>query len=167
MTSNSQSWIIDRYAAMVSELGLNSQPKISKSTWPWQLIEDNGNSPMILPWLEKITMPNLLQPTLTKTVSMHAMSSPKRSWNCCREPGNDASFHLVMTRLKVWLIATKSCHSWFLCDRQNQSTFSRGGSDTGSIIAAGVKADLYENFTDVMVSVTTLVLSTNHTPFLN
>lgn len=29
-------------------------------------------------------------------------------------------------------------------------TFSRGGSDiTGSIIAAGVKADLYENFTDV------------------
>lgn len=30
------------------------------------------------------------------------------------------------------------------------TTFSRGGSDiTGSIIAAGVKADLYENFTDV------------------
>ncbi|TYR80787.1 aspartate kinase [Priestia megaterium] len=32
----------------------------------------------------------------------------------------------------------------------NMVTFSRGGSDiTGSIIAAGVKADLYENFTDV------------------
>lgn len=30
------------------------------------------------------------------------------------------------------------------------TTFSRGGSDiTGSIIAAGIKADLYENFTDV------------------
>lgn len=30
------------------------------------------------------------------------------------------------------------------------ATFSRGGSDiTGSIVAAGVKADLYENFTDV------------------
>ena len=30
------------------------------------------------------------------------------------------------------------------------ATFSRGGSDiTGSIIAAGLKADLYENFTDV------------------
>lgn len=30
------------------------------------------------------------------------------------------------------------------------ATFSRGGSDiTGSIISAGVKADLYENFTDV------------------
>lgn len=29
-------------------------------------------------------------------------------------------------------------------------TFSRGGSDiTGSIVAAGIKADLYENFTDV------------------
>lgn len=32
----------------------------------------------------------------------------------------------------------------------NLVTFSRGGSDiTGSIIAAGVKADMYENFTDV------------------
>ncbi len=32
----------------------------------------------------------------------------------------------------------------------NMVTFSRGGSDiTGSIVAAGVKADLYENFTDV------------------
>src|SRR5699024_2465908 len=30
------------------------------------------------------------------------------------------------------------------------ATFSRGGSDiTGAIIAAGVQADLYENFTDV------------------
>lgn len=30
------------------------------------------------------------------------------------------------------------------------ATFSRGGSDiTGSLVAAGVKADLYENFTDV------------------
>ena len=30
------------------------------------------------------------------------------------------------------------------------ATFSRGGSDiTGSIVAAGVKAELYENFTDV------------------
>src|SRR5699024_12772656 len=30
------------------------------------------------------------------------------------------------------------------------ATFSRGGSDiTGAIIAAGVDADLYENFTDV------------------
>ncbi|MGM8213361.1 aspartate kinase [Virgibacillus sp. W0430] len=32
----------------------------------------------------------------------------------------------------------------------NLATFSRGGSDiTGSIVAAGVKASLYENFTDV------------------
>ena len=32
----------------------------------------------------------------------------------------------------------------------NVCTFSRGGSDiSGSIVAAGVKADLYENFTDV------------------
>src|SRR5699024_9164629 len=32
----------------------------------------------------------------------------------------------------------------------NLATFSRGGSDiTGSIVAAGVQAELYENFTDV------------------
>src|SRR5699024_12495976 len=30
------------------------------------------------------------------------------------------------------------------------ATFSRGGSDiTGALVAAGVKAELYENFTDV------------------
>ena len=48
-------------------------------------------------------------------------------------------------------------------------TFSRGGSDiTGSIIAAGVKADLYENFTDVDgILQLTLVLSINHTLSLN
>lgn len=35
-------------------------------------------------------------------------------------------------------------------EQGNIVTFSRGGSDiTGSIVAAGVKADLYENFTDV------------------
>ncbi|MBP2623626.1 aspartate kinase [Streptococcus oricebi] len=40
---------------------------------------------------------------------------------------------------------------FFGVTQENQiCTFSRGGSDiTGSIIAAGVKADLYENFTDV------------------
>lgn len=40
---------------------------------------------------------------------------------------------------------------FFGVTKENQiCTFSRGGSDiTGSIIAAGVKADLYENFTDV------------------
>ena len=40
---------------------------------------------------------------------------------------------------------------FFGVTKDNQiCTFSRGGSDiTGSIIAAGVKADLYENFTDV------------------
>lgn len=36
------------------------------------------------------------------------------------------------------------------CENDTIKTFSRGGSDiTGSIIAAGVNADLYENWTDV------------------
>ncbi len=47
--SASQSWIIDRYAAMVSELGLKNLlflEKISKNFGPWQLfpIEDNNFS---------------------------------------------------------------------------------------------------------------------------
>ena len=38
---------------------------------------------------------------------------------------------------------------WLYRSRRNLY-FSRGGSDiTGSIVAAGVQADLYENFTDV------------------
>lgn len=37
-----------------------------------------------------------------------------------------------------------------MTEQDEVCTFSRGGSDiTGSIVAAGVKADLYENFTDV------------------
>ena len=48
-------------------------------------------------------------------------------------------------------------------------TFSRGGSDiTGSIIAAGVKADLYENFTDVNGILQHIqVLLNTHILFLN
>ena len=44
-------------------------------------------------------------------------------------------------------------------------TFSRGGSDvTGSIVAAAVNADLYENWTDVfrLPWYATLELSTTH-----
>lgn len=37
-----------------------------------------------------------------------------------------------------------------MTEQGNVCTFSRGGSDiTGSILAAGIKADVYENFTDV------------------
>ncbi len=86
-------------------------------------------------------------------VSMHAICTLEAGIVVTRVNGHARiSFHQVMTRLKktntneVLVIP-----GFFGVSKENQiCTFSRGGSDiTGSIIAAGVKADLYENFTDV------------------
>ncbi|WP_042223502.1 aspartate kinase [Oceanobacillus manasiensis] len=69
------------------------------------------------------------------------------------DPGNaqilDDSFSKIYAlREKVGILVIPG---FFGYTEQNElMTFSRGGSDiTGSIVAAGVKATLYENFTDV------------------
>ena len=57
-------------------------------------------------------MPNSLQPTLTKTVSMHAMFTQEKLELLSQvNLETHVSFHLVMTRLKAWLIAPKSLSS--------------------------------------------------------
>ncbi|RSL29612.1 aspartate kinase [Salibacterium salarium] len=68
-------------------------------------------------------------------------------------PGNaqvldEAYDHLYKLREKNGILIIPG---FFGFSKENQLvTFPRGGSDiTGSIVAAGVKADLYENFTDV------------------
>ncbi|WP_431798990.1 aspartate kinase [Halobacillus andaensis] len=69
------------------------------------------------------------------------------------EPGGalvlDESFdHLFKLRDKAGVLVIPGFFGFTLDG--DLVTFSRGGSDiTGSIVAAGMKADLYENFTDV------------------
>lgn len=69
------------------------------------------------------------------------------------EPGNARVLYKAYRKIKKWADseAVLVIPGFFgYTEEGNICTFSRGGSDiSGSIVAAGVKADLYENFTDV------------------
>lgn len=69
------------------------------------------------------------------------------------EPGNARVLYKAYKKIYKWADseAVLVIPGFFgYTEEGNICTFSRGGSDiSGSIVAAGVKADLYENFTDV------------------
>ena len=103
---------------------------------------------------------------------MHAMFTREAGIVVTSEPGNarivPSSYDKIeeLTNANEVLVIP----GFFGVTRENQiCTFSRGGSDiTGSIIAAGVKADLYETLRMLMVSLQlTQELSTNHTQSLS
>ncbi|HGE3093626.1 TPA: aspartate kinase [Streptococcus pneumoniae] len=156
--SKSQSWIIDRYAAMVSELGLKPAvlEKISKSihalaTLPIEDNEflydtflaagENNNAKLIAAYFNQ------------NGIDARYMHPREAGIVVTSEPGHariiPSSYDKIeeLTNTNEVLVIP----GFFGVTKENQiCTFSRGGSDiTGSIIAAGVKADLYENFTDV------------------
>ena len=153
-----QEWIINRYAQMIEELELKPVvlEKITKSilnlaTLP---IEDNlflydsflaagenNNAKLVAAFFNKNGLnARYIHP---KDAGIFVSS----------EPGNarilPSSYDKIeeLTNFEEVLVIP----GFFGVTKDNQiCTFSRGGSDiTGSIIAAGVKADLYENFTDV------------------
>ncbi|RHE65218.1 aspartate kinase [Streptococcus gordonii] len=153
-----QEWIINRYAQMIEELKLKPVvlEKITKSilnlaTLP---IEDNlflydsflaagenNNAKLVAAFFNK----NGLNARYIHPKDAGIVVSS--------EPGNarilPSSYDKIeeLTNFEEVLVIP----GFFGVTKDNQiCTFSRGGSDiTGSIIAAGVKADLYENFTDV------------------
>ena len=153
-----QEWIINRYAQMIEELELKPVvlEKITKSilnlaTLP---IEDNlflydsflaagenNNAKLVAAFFNKNGLnARYIHP---KDAGIFVSS----------EPGNarilPSSYDKIeeLTNFEEVLVIP----GFFGVTKDNQiCTFSRGSSDiTGSIIAAGVKADLYENFTDV------------------
>ena len=153
-----QEWIINRYAQMIEELELKPVvlEKITKSilnlaTLP---IEDNlflydsflaagenNNAKLVAAFFNKNGLnARYIHP---KDAGIFVSS----------EPGNarilPSSYDKIeeLTNFEEVLVIP----GFFGVTKDNQiCTFSRGGSDiTGSIIAAGVKADLYDNFTDV------------------
>lgn len=69
------------------------------------------------------------------------------------EPGNARIIYRAYKEMKKWRDSPQILiiPGFFGYNEAGKvCTFSRGGSDiTGSIVAAGIKADLYENFTDV------------------
>ena len=156
--SKSQNWIIDRYAAMVSELGLKPAvlDKISKSiralaTLP---IEDNkflydtflaagenNNAKLIAAYFNQ------------NGLEARYVHPREAGIVVTSEPGNARIIPSSYDKIEELTNSTEVLviPGFFGVTKEDQiCTFSRGGSDiTGSIIAAGVKADLYENFTDV------------------
>ena len=153
-----QEWIINRYAQMIEELELKPVvlEKITKSilnlaTLP---IEDNlflydsflaagenNNAKLVAAFFNK------------NGLNARYIHPRDAGIFVSSEPGNarilPSSYDKIeeLTNFEEVLVIP----GFFGVTKDNQiCTFSRGGSDiTGSIIAAGVKADLYENFTDV------------------
>lgn len=153
-----QQWIINRYADMIAELGLKPKvlEKISKSitslaTLP---IEDNAflydtflaagennNAKLIAAYFSQNCIPaSYVHP---REAGLVVSSEPG---NARILPSSYDKIEELNNSDEVLVIP-----GFFGVTQDGQiCTFSRGGSDiTGSIIAAGVKADIYENFTDV------------------
>lgn len=154
----SQEWIINRYQGMVDELGFTSKSiaKIASSirelaTLP---IEDNeflydtflaagedNNAKLIAEYFSHKGLPaRYVHP---KEAGIFVTAEPGDAQIL---PASYDSIEELRKAEEVLVIP-----GFFGVTKKGQiCTFSRGGSDiTGSIIAAGVKADLYENFTDV------------------
>ncbi|QFG41720.1 amino acid kinase family protein [Streptococcus mutans] len=153
-----QSWIINRYRAIIDELGLgqNILEKITKAIVDLANlpIEDNdflydtflaagedNNAKLIAEYFRK------------NGLSARYIHPKKAGIIVTSEPGNARIIPSSYDKLEELRDSDEVLviPGFFGVTIDNQiCTFSRGGSDiTGSIVAAGVKADLYENFTDV------------------
>ncbi|MGT2756061.1 aspartate kinase [Streptococcus ovuberis] len=153
-----QEWIIERYQAMSDELGLKPKvmTKIAQAIKDLAKlpIQDNlflydsflaagedNNAKLIAAYFNQNGLP---------AVYVH----PKEAGiTVTPEPGNAQiipSSYDRIEKLRGYDEVVVIPGFFGVTAEGDICTFSRGGSDiTGSIVAAGVKADLYENFTDV------------------
>lgn len=154
----SQEWIINRYQDMVDELGFVSRSMTKIATSIRELatlpIEDNeflydtflaagedNNAKLIAEYFSHKGLPaRYVHP---KDAGIFVTAEPSDAQIL---PVSYDRIEELRKSEEVLVIP-----GFFGVTKEGQiCTFSRGGSDiTGSIIAAGVKADLYENFTDV------------------
>ncbi len=153
-----QNWIIERYQSIVNELNLGStiMKKISDAIKHLASEPIEGNDFLYDTFLAAGEDNNakLIAEYFSKNGVPARYIHPKQAGIIVTsEPGNARILPSSYDKLEnlrdyqeVLVIP-----GFFGTTVDNQiCTFSRGGSDiTGSIVAAGVKADLYENFTDV------------------
>ena len=157
-TSQSQEWIINRYRSITEELDLNEEiieeiarDIISLATLPksdntflydtFLAAGENNNAKLIAAYFVKKGLEaKYIHP---KDAGIFVTSEP---CNARILPSSYDKIEELRNHNEILVIP-----GFFGITKEGQvCTFSRGGSDiTGSIIAAGVKADLYENFTDV------------------
>ena len=157
-TSQSQEWIINRYRSITEELDLDEEiieeisrdikslatlPK-SDNTFLYDTFlaaGENNNAKLIAAYFVKKGLDaKYIHP---KNAGIFVTSEP---CNARILPSSYDKIEELINHNEILVIP-----GFFGITKEDQvCTFSRGGSDiTGSIIAAGVKADLYENFTDV------------------
>ena len=154
----SQEWIINRYQAMVDELGFsaNSMKKIAENIISLATLPIDDNEFLYDTFLSAGEDNNakLIAEYFTfRGLPARYVHPKKAGIIVSSEPGNARILPSSYDKLEELRNAEEVLviPGFFGVTVDNQiCTFSRGGSDiTGSIVAAGVKADLYENFTDV------------------
>lgn len=154
----SQEWIINRYQVMVDELGFsaNSMKKIAENIISLATLPINDNEFLYDTFLSAGEDNNakLIAEYFTfRGLPARYVHPKKAGIIVSSEPGNARILPSSYDKIEELQNAEEVLiiPGFFGVTVDNQiCTFSRGGSDiTGSIVAAGVKADLYENFTDV------------------
>ena len=154
----SREWIINRYQAMVDELGFsaNSMKKIAENIISLANLPINDNEFLYDTFLSAGEDNNakLIAEYFTfRGLPARYVHPKKAGIIVSSEPGNARILPSSYDKIEELRNAEEVLviPGFFGVTVDNQiCTFSRGGSDiTGSIVAAGVKADLYENFTDV------------------
>lgn len=156
--SKEQAWIIDRYKSMVDELGLSDTitAQIAQSITDLAKLPIKDNPYLYDTFLAAGEDNNAkLIAAYFKANGLNALyiHPAQAGIIVTSEPGNanllPSSYDKLEALRQYEEILVIPGFFGVTVDRQI-CTFSRGGSDiTGSIIAAGVRADLYENFTDV------------------
>ncbi|HFI0140094.1 aspartate kinase [Streptococcus suis] len=154
----SQEWIINRYQAMVDELGFTakSMAKIADSIKDLATLPIENNEFLYDAFLaagEDNNAKLIAEYFTQKGLPARYVHPKKAGIIVSSEPGNARILPSSYDKIEELRDADEVLiiPGFFGVTIDNQiCTFSRGGSDiTGSIVAAGVKADLYENFTDV------------------
>jgi len=154
----SQEWIINRYQAMVDELGFsaNSMKKIAENIISLANLPINDNEFLYDTFLaagEDNNAKLIAEYFTFRGLPARYVHPKKAGIIVSSEPGNARILPSSYDKIEELRNAEEVLiiPGFFGVTVDNQiCTFSRGGSDiTGSIVAAGVKADLYENFTDV------------------
>lgn len=156
--SASQEWIINRYQAMADELGFvsKSMTKIAKSIRDLATLPIDDNDFLYDTFLaagEDNNAKLIAEYFSHKGLPTRYVHPKEAGLFVSAEPSNAR----ILPASYDYIEELRNCDEvlvipgFFGVTKDGQiCTFSRGGSDiTGSIIAAGVKADLYENFTDV------------------
>ncbi|PCS01408.1 aspartate kinase [Lactococcus fujiensis] len=152
-----QEWIIERYRIICTELNLDDSVITD--------IQKNILSLALLPVENRFTYDTFLAAGENNNAKLIAEYFKVKGLNSRYVHPQDAGIIVTSDPSNAQLLKTSYKKIKYLTEldeilivpgffgvteQGNVCTFSRGGSDiTGSILAAGIKADVYENFTDV------------------